>query len=283
MKKIGLLTVAVALMAAAAFPQRLSFALKGGAGWAGGGDLAGGLSGLMDYYSDAYSDLTGRHAFAALGWALKGEIMVHLGSGWALGLEAGYERHGRESLVSYSFGALSASETLSPVLTAIPLIGVGHAFLPVGKIMLDIQAGAGAFLTRLDWQSSYALSILGYEGVDDFSFSSSRIGFGVQAGASLEWPLSPRLALVAGVCGRYARISGYQGDWTETGSGELWSFSETGSGRLYAYDWTDGGSTYRQIAVQSGLPEGSAVANVREASIDLTGLTATAGIRISLF
>jgi hypothetical protein len=283
LRRLLAVTAAVAFLATAAFPQRMSLALRGGAGWAGGGDLAGGLSGLMDYYSDAYTGLSGRHAFASLGWTLKGELLIHLGPRWALGLEAGYERHGRESLVSYGFGALTASETLAPVLEAIPVAGVAHLFLPAGKIKIDIQAGAGGYLTRLDWRSSYALSVLGYEGIDDLSFAASRIGFGVQAGAALEWPVSPSLTLILGVGGRYARISGYEGDWTETGSGELWAFSETGRGRLYAYDWTDGGSTYRQIAIQSGLPEGSAVSNAREAVIDLTGWTATAGIRIRLF
>lgn len=270
-------------MAAAAFPQSLSLTVRAGGAWAGGGDLAAGLSGLMDYYSAAYEDFSGRHAFPHLGWSFGGEILFHFGSRWGLGLAAGYERHGLETAVSYAFGAVSVSETLAPVLDAVPVTGVVHLFLPVGKIKLDLQAGAGAYLTRLDWRSSYALSVLGYDGLDDFTFAASRIGFGVQAGAGLEWPLSPGLTLVLGIGGRYVRVSGYEGDWAETGSGELWSFSEAGTGRLYAYDWTDGGSTYRQIAIQSGLPEGGAVSKAREARIDLTGLTATAGIRIRLF
>lgn len=284
MKRFAIIAAAVAIMAAAAFPKTLSLSLRGGAAYAGGGDLAGGLRGLMDYYSTEYSDLSGRHAFPALGWAAGGEVLLHLGPRWALGLGAGYERHGRESLVSYGFGAVQVSETLTPVVGAIPVTGMIHLFLPVGnKMKLDIQAGLGAYFASLDWRSRYVLSVLGYEGTDDFSFSSSRLGFGAQAGLSLEWPLSSGLSLILNARGRFARISGFEGGWTETGSGDLWSFTESGRGTLYSYDWTTGGATYRQIVIQSGLPEGSAVSNAREARIDLTGLTATVGIRIRLF
>jgi hypothetical protein len=284
LKKLFVLTAAVSILAAAAFPQTLSLALRGGAGYASGGDLSSGLGGLMDYYSAEYSSLTGKHSFSSLGWTAGAELLLHLGPRWALGLGAGYERHGRESIVGYELGALQVQETLSPVIQAIPVTGNVHFLLPLGgKLALDLHVGAGAYFARLDWSSSYALSVLGYDGTDDFTFQADRVGFGGQAGAALEWALSSSLSLCLRVEGRYVRISGFQGDWTETGAGDLWSFSESGQGTLYYYDWTAGGATYAQVVIQSALPEGSAVSNAREARVELTGFAATAGIKIRFF
>jgi hypothetical protein len=282
-KKIIAITAAVVLAAAAAFPQT-TLTLRGGAGYAGGGDLAAGLSGLMDYYASQYSDLSGKHSFAALGWTAGGEILVHLGPRWGLGLAAGYERRGRETQVTYGFGAVQVAESLAPRVGVIPLLAGLHAFLPLGRAAkLDLQAGLGAYFTRLDWTSSYALSVLGYQGTDDFAFSSRRVGIGPHIGVGLVWPLSSRLDIVLEAGGRFVRVSGFAGDWTESGSGDLWSFSESGTGALYAYDWNSGSGTFRQIAVQSEAPEGTSVSSVREARLDLSGVTATAGIRLRLF
>jgi hypothetical protein len=100
----------------------------------------------------------------------------------------------------------------------------------------------------------------------------------------LEINLSSSMALVLNVTGRYARISGFQGEWTETGTGDFWSFTDGGSGQgVYYYDWTFAGTTYPQIEFRSDAPSGSSLANIREARLDLKGLTATVGFRINLF
>ncbi|MDD8026657.1 MAG: hypothetical protein PHI34_09080 [Acidobacteriota bacterium] len=284
MKKLLSIGAAVGLMAAAAFSQTLSLNLRGGVGFATGGDVADGLRGIMDYYSAEYSSLTGKHAFPGLGLAAGGELLIHLSPRLALGLGSGYERHGRESIVTYEFDEADISETLHPVVRAIPVIASLHFSVPLkSKLKLDIHAGGGVYFATLDWTSIYDVSILGYSGTDEFSFQSSRMGFGAQAGLTLEWPISSRLAVCLDVTGRWARVSGLEGDWTETGSGDLWNFSENGKSTLYYYDWTYGGATYPQIAIQADLPEGSAISEARKARLDLTGLTATIGLKIRLF
>ncbi len=284
MKKGIVLLAAVCLLAAAAPAQSLSLAVRGGMGWASGGDLHRGLRGLMDYYAAAYDGLTGEHAFPRLGWAAGGEILMHLSQRLAVGIGAGYERHVKESLVGYGIGSVEVSETLSPSVDVIPITAGLHLFLPLGSaVKLDVAAGAGAYLARLKWTSSYAISLLGYSGTDVFAFQGSRWGFGAQAGLGLEWALSESLSAVFHVSGRLAGVQGFRGDWSETGSGDFWSFAESGSGyKLYAYDWTTGGATYPQLVFQADTPAGASVSNAREARLDLTGVTASVGLRVRL-
>lgn len=285
MKKRIILGAAVCLWAAAASAQTLSLAVRGGLGFASGGDLAKGLRGLSDYYAAEYAGLTGEHSFPGPGWTAGGELLLHLSPRLALGLGAGYERHSKESLVGYGIGGIEVSESLAPAIDVIPLTAGLHVFLPLGaKAKLDLGAGAGAYLVRLDWTSRYEISLLGYEGTDVFHFRGSRAGFGAQASLGLEWALSSSLSAVLQVAGRWARVQGFRGDWDETGSGDFWSFSESGSGYgVFYYDWSTGGASYPQVAFQADAPSGSTVSNVREARLDLTGVTASVGLRVRLF
>ncbi|MCX6561736.1 MAG: hypothetical protein NTZ26_14630 [Candidatus Aminicenantes bacterium] len=285
MKRLLIIGGGVCLLAAVAFPQTLSLALRGGAGFASGGDLSRGLQGLMDYYAAEYDGLTGEHSFQRLGWTAGGELLFHLSPRLAIGLGAGYEMHGKESVVEYGIDAVQVTETLTPKLAVIPVTASLHLFLPVGgKIKIDLSAGGGAYLTRLDWTSSYRISLLGYTGTDDFHFQGSKWGLGAHAGLGLEWSLTPALAATLNITGRWVRVSGFQGDWTETGAGDFWSFTEGGSDySFFYYDWSSGSTTYPQVVFQTDVPQGTTVANARQARIDLTGFTATVGIRLNLF
>lgn len=254
-------------------------------GYATGGDLARGLSGQMDYYTAEYDDLSGEFKLPKFGWTAGGEILIHLQPSLALGLGAGFEHHGLESLVGYSIGYVEVEENLKPFFDVIPLTGSLHFFLALGpKLKLDLSAGGGAYFTRLNWDFGYDIALLGYQGRDVYAFRSSKVGFGFQGGAGLELALSSNLSLVLNVLGRAAKIGPFSGDWTETGTGDFWSFSDGGSGHvMYYYDWTLAGKTYPQIVFQSGPPAGTSVSNAREAKLDLTGFAASFGIKIALF
>lgn len=267
------------------FSQTLSLRLGGGLGYGTGGDLAKGLRGQRDYYAAEYDNLTGEFKLPKFGWAAGGEILVHLKPSLALGLGAGFERHGIKSLVGYAIGVVEVEENLKPAFDVIPLTGSLHLFLALGpKLKLDLSAGGGAYITRLNWDFGYDIALLGYQGSDVYTFRSSKVGFGFQGGVGLEMALSSKLSLVLNVLGRVAKIGPFLGDWTETGTGDFWSFADNGGDHvMYYYDWTLAGKTYPQIVFQSGPPAGTSVSNAREAKLDLTGFTASFGIKIALF
>ncbi len=284
LKRAVFLTVVLLCAAPLVSSQTIGLKLTGGGGYALGGDLANGLQGQSDYLKAAFG-ATQAYSFPKTGWTGTGEILFYLGSNFAVGLGAGYEQHVKESSVSYSVAGIDVKETVKPAFNVIPVLASLHIYFPLGSsVKIDLWLGGGAYLTQLKWNSSYDLSILGLTGTEAYTFSSKRTGYGAHAGLGLELALSSKLAFVLNVTGRYARISGFIGDWTEAGTGDFWSFADSGSDHaVYYYDWTTAGATYPQLEFRADKPSGSSVANVREARLDLSGLTATVGFRINLF
>jgi hypothetical protein len=278
----GILFFAVA---AVAFGQTVSLKLAGGGSYALGGDLAKGLQGQSDYLKAEFGAVDA-YKFPKIGWTGTGEILFNLSPQFAIGFSAGYEQHSQESAVSYSIEGIDVKETVKPAFNVIPVLGSLHLYFPIGSaVKIDFSLGGGAYFTQLNWNSSYLIGILGLTGTDAYAFASKRItGYGAQAGLGLELALSSKLALVLNVVGRYAKISGFVGDWTETGTGDFWSFMDSGSDHtVYYYDWTFAGATYAQIEFRPDRPSGVGLTNVREAKLDLSGIAATIGIKINLF
>ncbi len=277
---------AAALLCAAPIvsAQTIGFKLTGGGGYALGGDLAKGLQGESDYLKAEFG-ASSAYTFPKTGWTGTGEILFYLGPQFAIGIGAGYEQHVRESAVSYAVAGVDVTETIKPAFNVIPVLCTLHLYFPVGSaVKIDFSLGGGAYLTQLKWNSSYDIAVLGMNGTDVYTFDSRRTGYGVHAGLGLELALSSKLALVLNVTGRYARVSGFVGDWTETGAGDFWSFADSGSNHaVYYYDWNVAGATYPQLEFGTDKPSGPGVANAREARLDLSCLTATVGFRIYLF
>jgi hypothetical protein len=285
MKKILGAAILVLACATAASAQTIGLKLLGGGGYTLGGDLANGMQGQSDYLKAQFG-ATQAYSFPKTGWTGTGEVLFYLGPQIAVGIGAGYERHIKESAVGYSVGGIDVQEALKPDFNVIPILGSLHFFFPVGSaVKVDFFLGGGAYRTELKWTSAYDISLLGLTGTDTYTFDAKRTGYGAHAGLGLELALSSKLALVLNVTGRYARVQGFIGAWTEAGTGDFWSFSESGSDHaVYYYDWTSvGGTVYPQIEFRPDKPAGSSLANIREARLDLSGLTATVGFRINLF
>jgi hypothetical protein len=105
---------------------------------------------------------------------------------------------------------------------------------------------------------------------------------GSQGGLGLEFAVSPRLAIVLNVVGRYASISRFEnGAWDNSRSGSFGEFNNSGSDdAFWVYDWLLAGKTYKQLAFQNIAPSGlQGMSNVRKAKIDLTGAAATLGFK----
>lgn len=284
MKKAVLLMAVILSAVSLGSSQTLGLKLAGGGGYALGGDLAKGLQGQSDYLRSEFG-ATDSYKFPKIGWTGSGEVLFYLGSRFAIGLGAGFEQHAQESSTGYAIGAISVKETLKPAFDVLPVLGSLHLYIPAGSALkIDLNVGGGAYLTRLKWNSSYDIGIIGLNGSDAYTFTADRTGFGAHAGLGLELALSPKLSLVLNVTGRYAQVSGFVGAWTETGTGDFWTFQDGGSDHaVYYYDWTFAGATYPQIEFRPDKPSGSSVANAREAKLDLSGVTATIGFKIILF
>jgi hypothetical protein len=269
------------LCAAPGFGQSVELRLGGGWSWIRGGDLASGLQGQSDYLRDQYA-ATGTFGNPSSGWGGEAEIVLRVLPRFGIGIGGGYFRHLKESSVSYASGSMSVAETVKPDAAVIPITLNLHYALPLAsKLRLDIKGGAGYYLATWNWTYRMDLSLLGYAGNETYAFKATRGAVGFQGGLSLDWELAPHFALFMGVTGRYAVVDNFLGSWTDVGDGDFWQFSDSGTDHYaWYYDWTVGSKTYGQLVFQPGQPSGSTTSNARTAKLDLSGVTATFGIRI---
>ena len=283
MKK-GLILAAACLAAASVLgAQDFSFKLTGGASYATLGDFAKGLSGQSDYLRDEYL-AGGDFKAPALGFGGSAEIVFHFRPNLGLGLGAGFFRHSAAGTMTYDVSFISVQETTTPTVQVVPLTLNLHYYLPAGPALtVDLWAGGGYYLSWLSWDYRFDTSLLGFSGYDLYAFKGVKGGIGFQGGLGLEYALGPGLALVLNVSGRYASIGDWSGDWSEEGGGDFWEYADSGTGHAaWAFDWEYGGRTYAQILFQADEPAAPAFSNVRPAKLDLTGVTASIGIRIRI-
>jgi len=264
---------------------RFSIRLGGGAAYATLGDLGLGIAGQESYLRDEYGELDGSYETPKLGSSFGGELLYALSPRFSLGLGAGYARHAKASQVTYAIGFIDVRERINPRLTLIPLELNLHMAIPLGRsFAFDLFAGPGYYWASFDYEFRMDLDLLGMSGYDVYTFKSRRGTVGFQAGLGFEVALGSRLALVLNAVGRYARLSDFQGDWTEEGGGDFWEYSDSGDGdAMWYYGWTYEDKKYDQVAFQAEKPFGSLVSDVRPARIDLTGIAVFLSLKIRLF
>jgi hypothetical protein len=280
-KRFLLLFAALAFLASPGFSQSFSLNLYGGLSYAGGGDLTKGVKGEGELLGADY-DISGSFKAPYLGMDFGGEIVYYFGAKLGIGLGVGYFRHAKESAVSYDIGPVGIKQTLSPKFKVIPITANLHYLLTLGpRVRIDLSAGAGYYLTTLDWENRMDIEIMGFSDYFDYTFKSTKGTIGFQGGVGLEVKIAPKLALVWTVLGRYASLSELKGDWTDKGEGDLFSYSETGSGHYaWYYDLKYGGKTYSQIIFDSDKPAGPDHSDARYAKIGLTGFITALGIKL---
>jgi len=286
MKRILLpILLTLAIVSAAAAETRVSFQLSGGLNFAFGGDFARGLKGQSAYLLDEFG-AEGALASPVWGFNAGGEFLYHFNDQFALGLGAGYFEHMKQTQAEYSLGLIDVKETVTPKYKVIPITANLHYSFPwFGAVRLDVFAGAGIYLAGLDFAYRQDFSLLGFNGSAVYDFNASKAGLGAQGGFGLEWVIDPKFSIVLSLTGRLASVSGFVGEWSETGAGDFWSFYETGTNaQVWFYEWNAGSRTYDQIVFQEEEPTaGADVSNVRPARLGLSGFTASLGFKIKLF
>ncbi|MCJ7564095.1 MAG: outer membrane beta-barrel protein [Candidatus Aminicenantes bacterium] len=284
MRKFFALAVSLLVIAGFGFCGTFAIKLGSGLGYISGGDFAKGIRGWSDYYAAEYNSLRGEFLAPRSGMNLGGEVIYYFKPNMGLGLGVGYARYAKDSEASYDLGYASSTEQFKAKISVIPITANFHYLLPLlPKLTLDLTAGVSYNIAKLSWDYMRDFTLLGYSGTDQFTYSATRGGIGLQAGAGAEYELSSAISVVLNVTARYASIAKFQGDWTERGSGNIWDFSDSGS-ETYAwyFDWKFNETTYPQIVFQNEKPTGTTVSNARYARLGLTGLVATLGIKIGL-
>jgi opacity protein-like surface antigen len=273
-KKTLVCLTLLAVLGASAQGAKLSLKFSGGGTYLLGGDYNQAMDGWRNYEktvvgaSETFVDNLKK---IGLGFRIGAELIYEFNPSLALGLEVGYLGASVES--SFSRTWHNYKLTLTPSLSAVPTLLNVHYFMPLGeKLKLHAVAGAGAFLSRLEY--GYAIEDINYPYSGTWKPASKTV-FGGQIGIGLEYALSASLALTFDVIGRYAEIPGFTGPW----SGIYDGVEKSGTATLYYYDY-DG--TYPMIGLYETPPSGVHLQNVRDAKFSLSGVSALIGIRIGL-
>ena len=286
MKRTLAVAAALAVLAAPAFSQQVSFKLMGGWTTIQGDDYKSASAGRMDLLRAASSSVSGEYGSLTNGPNFLAEIMTHWGKRIAVGFGGGYYQIGREDLVTNTAsgenGAYAVETRMKPQISAIPFFLNAHYKLSLGmNAGLDIFAGPVFQIAQFTCERNATSTVDPLTEVEAFKASVPTLG--VQAGISLCLSLGKGISLVADGLYRYEKAYKFVGNWTYYGTASTGATSGTSSTySLWSYD-DSGAGTHPLIGFfDDNGPTGASVSNARRAEINLSGFTIVAGIRFDL-
>ena len=252
---------------------RVSLTLHGGGNMIAGGDLNTGAQGLADYYAwsiGAAGDT--KVAAARLSLAYGGELAIPLSSQLYVVAGAEFHKTAKSTLVSYARGAASDTFTANPAIQGLPL-KLGLAYYPVE--FLYIKFGASYYFATASYDYRYTHDKFWQE----WQGEATAQGVGLWGGLGLDWALSGAFSLIFEATGEYAPLLGFTGRGTYLESTAQAAVTE--SGKLYAFDSRTSSQTSYPVAfIRSKTPSEAGVEHVREATVDFSGISIRAGIKI---
>jgi hypothetical protein len=164
--------------------------------------------------------------------------------------------------------------TFDPAISAVP-VTFGLFFTPpLGRrFNLLAEAGGGWIFARLAIDQAF----IGSLGSIKFNAEGKAGGPCLFARLGLEAAIARKFFFFVEVLGRYAKISGFKGNYEVFHNDTIFS---SGSGRVYTFDLDVSGHSVRFIDFADGPPSGASVSNVRETRVDLSGASIRSGFRI---
>ena len=257
--------------------------ISGEAGWsvsvtAGGQYTLGGeLNKASQAFADFFATRSGVLGDAEtdaihLSFAFGGELAFDMLPGVALVVGADFYSGSGTSQVNFNRTKATDVYTAKPRFQAIP-VRLGIALSPVREI--TIKAGISYTIARCGYSFSFAQ--------DDFSQTmtgeADGAGIGAWGALALELPLSDNMGFIVEASGHYAPLKNFEGTGTYSDSNTESAVAE--KGKLWAYDFVQGGKTISPlILIRSQRPAEAYVENAREATIDFSGMSIKAGIKV---
>jgi len=284
MKKILFLILILSLAAVPGFSQKFAFKLGSGMSWAESGDLAAGIQGQSDLLKQVYG-LADTFLAPKNGVHISGEFLFYPWKIFGIGIGVGYFKMNKDSSAAYGNNYLSTTEAIKPAVTVIPITLNLHLLLPLSsRLRFDLEAGAGYYMTQLDWNFRADYSLLGLSGSDEYTFRAKKNAWGLQAGIGFEYLIMSKLSLVVNALAQSVKLEPYMGTYTNTGKGDFGTYSSTGGdASFWYYERRAGDTTFPQVAFQVEEPAVTPwVQNARKARLDLKGFTATIGLKIGI-
>jgi hypothetical protein len=239
-----------------------------------GGDLNKGAQGFADFYETKSGGAADKETDPArLSYLFGGEIAISLLSRLYVTVGAEFFSSSKESLISYPKATPAATFTTKPKFQAVP-VRLAVMFYP--SEFLYFKVGVACYFAKCGYYYRYEQDKFWQEYEGDATAS----GLGLWGSLGFELAFARNISLVIEATGQYAPIKGFEGTGTSQSSQSPDPVTE--EGKLYAYDYTESGKTISPLLlIRSQNPAHDAyVENAREATVDFSGMSLRAGIKI---
>lgn len=256
-------------------PSAWSFTISAGGNYAVGGDLNKGAQGLADYLgaqlpADADAVITPAHFSFIFG----GEAAIPISSWLQIAVGADYYSSSKNSLIGYVLDAAAPTFAAKPRFQAIP-ISFALKIYPSESFYLKL--GIAFFIANCGYYYRYENDLYWKEWKGDANVAA----LGFCGGLGYDWAVSGNISLIFEALGLYAPLTGFRGTGTVQDSTMQDPLSE--DGKLYAYDaLVKAKSTFPLLLIRGQRPTDAYVGNVREATIDFSGMSLRLGVKIKL-
>lgn len=273
--------------------NRYAFKLTGGLARLSGGDASANRTAYSAYWRDRAQqpgsgiEIEGETQAINSGMSFEADVIYSLNSRLGIGIGAGTIQVSKDKdqgrmVIRWTGEVRTVSR--GNKFSAIPIkLGIFYNLLQGHKMNLYLNAGAGYYLAKWQELEDYEAESQGTSYWKKYETNVHSGGIGFHGGVGLEYRLLRNVSLVLEGSGRYARISGFKGEYNEKSSEGA---DATDKGKLYYYEWIDNQKSYPWIELLDRDPSeinfSSPVYNAREAVIDFSGFSLQAGIKISL-
>ena len=253
--------------------ERIGIKLSGGTSYLVVGDPNASLKGLADFLKDWASGggrtIEGDIKPIHFGLDLEGDVIFYLTPRFGISFGSGYI-YGKKGVDENEIAFMGQTFSDGMKVSVVPVrLGV-YYYLPLSsRIRFFLNGGVGYYFAK--WSETYRNEIP--VGVIARDQKAKANGVGFHGGVGFELNLVSHIALVFEGQGRYVKIGGFEGEKNPgVEKGTLYYFEN----QIFA-----GGDWYPTIDIREQEPVGIFVRNIREATVDFSGFTFRAGIKIT--
>jgi hypothetical protein len=267
---------------------KITLKIKGGWNIFSGGDIEKGIGGMFDNAFQLISSsgapiVESQKESNHAGLEVGGDLIYCVTPRLGIGIGASRITAGKESFISYHVTGWFTEDQLRvrpDIRVSVLRLGVFYAFPFASRLAISVHGGPAFYFARYAYNMSQTS---GSPGLDAVLYGFLPTGLyqearakqlGLEGGIAFEFDPNPFVAFFVEAAGRYARIGGFEGDETTSAFQTFHPQVFNQSGSLYYAD----GDQYLLLDIVP--PEGAAAGNARKATLNFSGLSFLAGLKL---
>jgi hypothetical protein len=269
------------------FGLKITLKIKGGWNVFSGGDIEKGIGGM---YNNAFqlisasgapiveSQKESNHAGLEVG----GDLIYNVTPRFGIGIGASRINAGKESSIIYHItGSTDDELRIRPeIKVSVLRLGLFYTFPFAGRLGISVHGGPASYFARYIYNMSQTSGSPGLDAVFNgflptglYQEATTR-QLGLEGGVGFEFNPNPFVAVFVEAMGRYAKISGFEGE-EKTSAYQNFRpqvFYQTGS-----LNYVD---TNQYLLLDIVPPEGVAAGNACKATLNFSGFSFMAGLKL---